>query len=120
MDSFYVIVLTVAALILIIVLTYIGVKMTDKSSNLSVYPPFTQPCPDYWVQSAGTKMCSIPPANKKNSKNFGSDTHGMSGGIIDFGNNGWERNGKSKLCNQKDWANKNDIQWDGVSNYNGC
>jgi hypothetical protein len=122
MDAFYVIVLSVAVLLLILILTYIGVKMTDKSSNLSVYPPASQSCPDYWTQIAGTKKCSIP-NNRKNAQmisNNDPSTRGMTGNTIDFDDAGWENNGKTKLCNQKEWAIKNRIQWDGVSNYNGC
>jgi hypothetical protein len=123
MDSFYVIVLSIASLLLIIILTYIGVKMTDKSSNVSVYPPSSQPCPDYWLQSSNAAFpgCVIPPATQANTKPFKStNTYGMNNNIINFDDPAWATNGKTKLCNQKDWANKYNIQWDGVSNYNNC
>jgi hypothetical protein len=124
MDSFYTIVLTIALFLLIVILTYVGIQMSNKSSNISVYPPAAQPCPDYWLQSADpTKPgCVIPPVGQTNTSSTFSNvnTPGFSGNIINFNDPSWSRNGATATCNQSTWASKNGIQWDGVSNFNGC
>jgi hypothetical protein len=97
--------------------------MSNKKTDVSVYPPSSQPCPDYWLQSAdpNTPGCVIPPNTNPNTKVFNkSDTYAMNNNIINFDDISWASNGKTKLCNQKDWANRYNIQWDGVSNYNSC
>jgi hypothetical protein len=40
--------------------------------------------------------------------------------IINFNDTRWSSGGKISVCAQKDWANKYNIMWDGVSNYNSC
>lgn len=128
MEAFYLIVITIAIILLIVILTYIGVKMTNKSSNVSVYPPTTQKCPDYWVQSddATNNICVVPPTPGSNTGTFtNADTYGLgtlSNGskTINFSDAGWSNASGTTTCNQKKWANKHNIQWDGVSNYNAC
>jgi hypothetical protein len=142
MDIFYTIVLTVAVILLIAVLSYIGVKMTNNSSSVAIYPPTSLPCPDYWAQSTdsnGNTVCFIPPYVAADSsspipantgKIYGSDgvntlnssTPGFStnNNSINFSNPGWASFGKTNVCAQKQWANSNLIQWDGVSNFSSC
>jgi len=126
MDSFYIIVSAVAIILLISVLTYVGIKMSDKTSNVLVYPPSSQPCPDYWVQSSDSKNpgCVIGKINSGNtSGNYNiSDTLGykVNGNVINFADNAWTSGGKTAICQQQKWANKYDVHWDGVSNYNSC
>jgi hypothetical protein len=145
MDVFYIIVLSVAVCLLILILTYIGIKMSNKTSNVTPYPPSALTCPDYWDQttdSSGNSVCIIPPyaapgssvmpANTgsiygDNGKNNLSATGpsavaGYSGasGTINFSNSGWNNSGASATCAQKNWANKYGLQWDGISNYNNC
>lgn len=129
MESFHTIVLTIAVIILILVLTVIGIMMTNKTYDSSVYPPTTNECPDYWTANtvAGVTTCTYT-AGKNTGEGgatptFTSGTHttkGLSGTTVDFNNVGWSSNGGTALCNQKDWAIKYGISWDGVSNYNGC
>lgn len=128
MESFHTIVLTIAVIILILVLTVIGIMMTNKTYDSSVYPPTTNECPDYWT-SSGSGSCTYT-AGKNTGENIsgtttpkftsGTDTKGLSGTTINFDHAGWSSNGGTALCNQKDWAIKYGISWDGVANYNGC
>jgi hypothetical protein len=129
MESFHIIVLTIAVIILILVLTVIGIMMTNKTYDSSVFPPSTNSCPDYWT--AGTNgNCTVLSVNKGSfTTSGGTDTYdftlpgktpGYSAGIVNFNDNGWTSNGGTALCNQKDWAIKYGISWDGVANYNGC
>uniref|UniRef100_A0A6C0B782 Uncharacterized protein n=1 Tax=viral metagenome TaxID=1070528 RepID=A0A6C0B782_9ZZZZ len=98
--------------------------MTNKSSNVSVYPPSAQPCPDYWLQSVDPNNpgCIIPPRGQINtSGTLGqSNTPGLKNDVINFNDIKWSSNGATATCNQSAWASKNGIQWDGVSNFNGC
>ncbi len=121
MESFHTIVLTIAVIILILVLTVIGIMMTNKTYDSSVYPPTTNECPDYWT-SNGSGNCTAGSVNiGDNSWKTGTHTtKGLSGTTVDFNDAGWSSNGGTALCNQKDWAIKYGISWDGVANYNGC
>jgi hypothetical protein len=125
MDIFYVIVLSVAVVLLIIILTFIGIKMANNKTTegTNSFPPQYATCPDYWqVNSDGT--CAIPASggrnygsiNPNNPSPVGYDSSKKS---INFNASGWAATGTS-ICNQKAWANSNGVTWDGVSNYNGC
>jgi hypothetical protein len=140
MDLFYTMVLTVAVCLLIAILTYIGLKMTKNTSNVSIYPPTKLPCPDYWSQtidSNGNTFCAIPPYiapgssshipsntgkiyNDDGSNSLNSRTPGYNGNAINFGDPMWAASGQTNVCAQKEWANSHLIQWDGVSNYSNC
>jgi hypothetical protein len=146
MDVFYIIVLTVAVCLLIAILAYIGVKMSNKSSNVSVYPPTALPCPDYWSQTtdtSGNTICVIPPYVAAGSagpipsntgkiyNDSGSNTLNSAkpavpgyttknGNVINFSDPAWAASGKNSICSQKQWANTNLVQWDGISNYGNC
>ena len=138
METFHLIVLTVAVIILILVLTFIGLSMSANNSS-ATYPPIMNSCPDYWELSTDGTKCIIP--SSKSSLNIGSiydkntmkltpnitditKTPGFSSSkdannniinSIDFTNSGWKG-----TCDKSRWANSNQIMWDGVSNYNSC
>ena len=90
----------------------------------------------YWTYDEEKEKCIIPkyePGSVNTGKMYNKESktlndnimstpgysYDMSGGIvtqyIDFNDNGW-----SGLCDKKTWANKNNIVWAGVSNYNNC
>jgi hypothetical protein len=132
MDTFYLTTLTVATLLLILILAYIGTKMLNKSNSALVFPPSASSCPDYWLMSDDGTQCMIPEYGSKNSGNMyditgkieltQNDTFGLSSDNtkINFNDAGWKTTGKTNTCAQKDWANINGILWDGVNNYNSC
>jgi hypothetical protein len=133
MDVFYIIVLSIVTVLLILILTYIGIKMTSTSSNKMAYPPLSASCPDYWnTVSTDPSSCLIPTKVATNvgsiydasgkfllnsSTTYGLNTSAMS---VNFADKGWNVGGLSSVCGQKSWANQYGIQWDGVSNYNSC
>ena len=53
-----------------------------------------------------------------NIKIWGNNSYTPSNFYIDFTDNDWHaiNMNKSQLCNLKDWANRNNIVWDGVTN----
>jgi hypothetical protein len=135
MDIFYIIVGSIATVILILMLTYIGIQMTKNQSSTAnnVYPPNKSTCPDYWKVSTDLSYCIIPAAKSRNVGSIynstGANTISNAGAMvpgynanknsISFSDAGWGANGTS-TCNQKKFANTFGVYWDGVSNYNGC
>jgi hypothetical protein len=124
MDSFYMIVLSIALVFLIIALSFFGIMMS-KSNSTVVFPPTKNTCPDYWTttQSAdGTKTYCKP--NGINTGELGMDSapgRDAQTGAIDFSDAGWSsKYNKTNICALNTWTNKNKVSWDGVSNFNGC
>lgn len=129
---FYIIVSSIAVVFLILVLTFMGIMMKNQNSKV-VYPPTSFVCPDYW-SSDDSGNCTLPtkmsssnpsiPINSGGSANLGTNPNiaPYSKDMKSFNVNNvlWSSGGKSTLCAQKDWSTQNSIQWDGVSNYNGC
>jgi len=102
MFDFYTIVTICAILLLIISLVTIGVIITQSSSTAS-FPSFQTNCPDYWTSSIDGKTCTAP----SSGINIGSPTVGPTYKPTD-------------LCTSFNWAHKNNIIWDSVSNTNNC
>jgi len=71
-----------------------GILLTDKNANTIL---------------AYTKL-QIP---------AGYDIENIQNPVIDFTDNNWGQYG-SVLCANYDWAMKNNIEWEGVTNYNQC
>ena len=129
---FYIIVSSIAVVILILVLTFMGIMMRNQNSK-AIYPPTAFVCPDYWT-SDNSGNCTMPtqtsPTNKLiiinsgGQKNLGTNPNiaPYSKDTTSFNVNNvlWSSGGKSTVCAQKDWATQNNIVWDGISNYNGC
>ena len=140
METFYIVVLSVATILLILILAYFGIVLQSKAKSQTAYPPKPpNNCPDYWSASGDGKGCQIPDPTMSNSKNLGTvynktaldvytedsvltaeNTPGLTGSVIQFSDNGWTAGGKSAVCTQKSWANTYGVVWDGISNYNGC
>jgi hypothetical protein len=138
MDKYYVIVLSIAIILLILLLTYIGILMTNSVANdkANLFPPIANTCPDYWsISVTDSSACVIPNFGARNvgiaydstgklntsvSSAKGYGVENSSQYKINFNDVNWASAGKVAICAQKDWANKNNILWDGVSNYNGC
>jgi hypothetical protein len=120
MDTFYIIVLSIAVVLLILILTFVGIMM-KRQDSATVFPPTVNTCPDFWTVDAG--KCTIPIIGSPNALASNPTDQNVapyaSGGKIDPNNPLWAING-SAICNQRKWANSAGISWDGVSNYNGC
>jgi hypothetical protein len=132
MDLFYIVVLTIAVVFLILILTYVGLAMKSKTSNMTVYPGARPVCPDYWNLAADGSSCLIPTVGAKNigtiynangaSSLVGKTSFGLSsdGKSINFSDPGWGNSGANPICAQQKWTLNNNIVWDGVTNYNNC
>jgi hypothetical protein len=137
MGYYYIIVSTVATIILVLILTYVGILMTSTQKK-ALYPPSYSLCPDYWQTNEAGK-CLIPQGstatNTVSATTLRADYDRVTTGkkptpgldistppsYIDFADTNWSANGTvDQRCGWKAWANKYNVQWDGVSNYNGC
>ena len=145
MDSFQIIVLVVATVLLIIIFATIGIVTKYYSTENVVFPPVANTCPDTWKVVDASGNCKIPGYDTTNrgtiyntggnsglvlkatdaSKTFDSatDTPGYdsTNQTINFTDSAsWGYSSKSPICNKSAWAKKYSISWDGVSNVIGC
>ena len=126
MEMFYMIVLTIATIVLIILLASIGLLM-NKGKKSKVFPPTSNQCPDNWALGADGVSCVVPKTGNVGSGAIAASAtkapYAVSvGGQIMFNPNNpsWSATGSSAICAKKNWANNNNISWDGVDNYNSC
>lgn len=125
MASFYLIVLSIAVIILIIILTSIGLTVKNAKTNANIFPPVAALCPDYWEIDPSGNQCIIP-TNELNdggglSALSTAGTYGLSGDRINFSDPKWTNNSTTnQMCAQRSWALANNIIWSGVSNSNQC
>jgi len=131
MDTFYIIVLSIAVIILILILTFLGINMANKKNSVATFPPVANTCPDFWniatdnksclVQSSGKNMSAVTLTSSNVPAGYSTSSSGKTiPAQIDFTDPGWSAGGKSATCAQKAWAQTNGITWDGVTNYNRC
>ena len=101
MERFHIISLLVATITLILLLTISGILLhNDKRSQK--FPPTHSKCPDGWThdgEDPGT-------CERVNGVNVGN-------AIADY-------DLKEDPCENKQWADSNNIYWDGLTTYNGC
>ena len=119
--SFYTIVLIIAIIILIIALTSVGL-LIGRLNKSKTFPPSASDCPDYWVVNSDGS-CAIPVSTNVPMTGYtATDTFGLNNNNnqIKFTDAGWKNQGISELCAKKKWANKYNVLWSGVSNYNSC
>jgi len=123
MDVFYLIVLSIAVVLLILILTFIGLLMRNQRKG-EIFPPVSNTCPDGWTVATDSNSCIIPTSVPTAFAGItDSNTPGRSAdkSAIDFSNSGWTGlGGKSAICAKRNWANTYGVVWDGVSNYNSC
>ena len=133
MESFYLIVLGIATVILILILTFVGIMMKSQNAG-TVFPPVANTCPDGWAVYTDGSSCIVPTVGAVNAgiypdntpvaftaQNTPSYTINSDGNTINATNPAWTTvGGKTAVCAQKAWANQMGVSWDGVSNYNSC
>ena len=138
MPSFYLIAVIIAVVLLILCLTGVGILMKYQNAG-QVFPPAAQVCPDGWtidVSTCGVKIGTTPNNGRLGSIKY-SDLSANSPyqlnsyslpanylisstiGDADISVNFTLPAKIWTTCQQKNWANKYGIEWDGISNYNG-
>lgn len=134
MDPFYKTVVIVAIVMLILALIGLGVLMQEQDTKTE-YPPQQSACPDHWSYT-GVNQCKINTDSDSKELNVGNlDTTVTPGNtkalneteeqyMSSFKNDSGEKKVTFQpsllVCDKKKWANKYNIVWDGVSNYNQC
>lgn len=102
-------ILSLAIVILILLLTFIGISLHNSGSD-ATWPPIIGDCPDYWVDLSGNGgacfnshslgKCNLPGnKNEKNVKNFDTDPYNTANG----------------LCAKYKWAQTCGVTWDGIT-----
>jgi len=129
MEQFYVIVITIAIVLLILALTYIGVFLIGDDTTQVTFPPHSNQCPDYWEVN-GDGSCEIQ-RNGINLGTAGSDIKAFNNHKT-FPTDVTDTSEYTKkdpqtinfqdktICEKKQWANDFGVVWDGVTNYNKC
>ena len=130
--DFYSIVIIVALVLLIIALLIYG--LAYKSINPINYPESQDSCPTLW-KSNSSGYCTMPTTSECSCSStlttrqcnsqcnkvttLPSNTPGISGTTFDPTNSGWATysGAKNAICGKKKWATANNIQWNGISNY---
>ena len=115
--NFQSIVMIVATVILIFALATIGVALSNLNSGIK-YPPVIADCPDYWSISKkpadhGSDSSQTPEFTCNNDKELG---HVDVVGCTVFNSSDSKYKGIGGLCAKKQWADKCDVTWDGVTN----
>lgn len=134
MDSFYLIVLAVATLVLILMLAFLGWNMSNAKKGTR-FPTITTSCPDNWksekliVGGAEIIACKRPESGQYNygttltiddkKKGYINATYPNS---LNFADNLWNKDVKipNPTCAKKKWAEDYKIEWDSVKNANYC
>ena len=129
MDLFYTIVLSVATIVLIVLLTYIGIQLSKPSVTVPSFPPSYSNCPDFW--DVNGNVCVIPSSVGRNIGTIydinniltltSTNTFGLSqdNKTVDFNDKHWGT-GASLKCAQQKWAKSYGILFDGITNFNNC
>jgi hypothetical protein len=106
--DFYTTLFVVTVVFSVIMLCFVGYFMSISRKN-ETYPPSIADCPDYYtlnstgICNAGSNITTSDPVC--NSEDFTKDIYKPSG-----------TNFTSGLCAKKQWANKCNVTWDGISN----
>jgi hypothetical protein len=83
-----------------------------------LYPPNIATCPDYWKLDLSGN-CLVPNESGINrgniNLNINKPGYNTTNKSIDFKIPYWVN-----PCDKKKWANMYGIEWEGISNYNGC
>jgi hypothetical protein len=121
MDTFYLIVLGVASLILILLLAFMGWTISNANKTTK-YPAMTTTCPDNWKPDNVTPgVCVAPGPGKYNNITVPPNTPGyVSNNSVNFSNDKWSGSGLTPTCAKKKWATDNKITWDSVTNAAYC
>lgn len=127
-SNFYTLVLTIAIVILIVVLGYLGWVMS-KAKVSDEFPKLRTSCPDLWTVengSTGEVFCVQPTSGSLNrgenvdtKKPIETASGAVSGNKFNTNDDGWASAGNA-VCGKQKWANAHGIKWDTVSNANFC
>lgn len=105
-STFTRIVILVAAVILIMCLTFVGILLW-YSRDVTVWPPETSECPDYW-DAVGKNICQV-------NKAVGNAGNGANKACQHMDFSGSQYKGKGGRKARCQWAKDCGVYWDGIS-----
>jgi hypothetical protein len=114
--EYYTILISVAAIVLLIILVYVGIQMSNSASTSAVWPPAQASCPDYWTLDSNGKCVA-------GTQNLGTYSTGFSFDPKSPPVNSATTNinNSSLTCLQQLWSNQHgNIVWSGVTEHNQC
>lgn len=126
-SNFYTLVLTIAIIVLILLLGYMG-WLLSKQKTVDEFPKLRTSCPDFWRVEQGDNgkvFCIQPSSANAINKGTGDDVFKGASGVdatkngFDTTDIGWASAGNA-VCGKQKWANANGITWDTVTNANFC
>ena len=127
-SNFYTMVFTIAIVILMLLLGYMGWLMSQQK-EIDEFPKLRTSCPDFWKIESGDNgkvFCVRPGADALNrgldtwaDGASGIDASGSNATKFDTTDVGWASGGNA-VCGKQKWANNSKITWDTVSNANFC
>lgn len=116
MASFQKIVLTIAIILLIICLIFIGIAL-KKSNSDSQWPPIVGECPDYWLDTGnkGSNCANVQNLGKCTTGGNGVTPTTMVGAGISMDFTQAPYIGADGICAKYKWANDCGVTWDGIT-----
>ena len=136
MNSFQIIVLSIFVILAILILTTFTIMLRSKKDADYEHPKSYSQCPDYWdasgnlcvmsssINNGNWEQNAYNSSNKTGTPGYSSEMYGNTNKPhINFNNNSWNNDkypGITGRCALKQWANKSNIVWDGVTNYNSA
>lgn len=115
--GFQKIVLTVAIIVFILLLIFIG-SVLYQNKYSTAFPPFVSDCPDYWLdmEKSGTNVNSDDSDNTKtNVKCYNVKNLGKASCQKEMSFNGDFWSGSEGDCRKYKWAKGCDLTWDGIT-----
>lgn len=131
--NFYTIVIAVAIIIFTAIMIWFAYTI-NVTTTKEIFPPVSNPCPDLWTYDASGSIANckktgvtgsvsnVPATNVANvADKYTTSVDGSNTSYTIYPDSSlWNSKGGSTICGKKTWAVQNNIQWSGVSNYNGC
>jgi hypothetical protein len=107
MSTFQTTVMSIAIILLIICLIFVGIALYRNKYTNTEFPPIIASCPDFWSDESDKKNGS----KCVNTRDLGNLQCAKT---MDFSGSMWS--GDSGLCAKSKWAKSCDLTWDGIDN----
>ena len=113
MEGFQKIILTIAVIILVLSLIFMGIIL-NKAKGSEEWPPIVPACPDWWIlDGSGNKSTCV---NVKDLGTCATKSTDNAHQKMDFNLPAFTgSNGSNANCAKYSWANKCKVSWDGIT-----
>jgi hypothetical protein len=118
-DSFYLIVLSVAIFILIVALGFVGWMLSRQNDQVK-FPSITTTCPDFWKIDDKGNCVRPSEGNFNRGTTLTKEVPGHNIDLLSFNPGSAWGSGDAAICKKKKWADNSGVKWDTVTNVNFC